>query len=164
MISRRNVFLLGTSALALGACSLTPAQVSAISGQAVSDVQTIASGLKAILPQIAAVVGIPATTVTTVTNLVGDISSVAAGISTATAQSSAQTVVQQVEADVNSVVSVLAAIPFLPPPIILALQAATVLLPAIETALNMIVPASLKAKADAISLTPAGARAYLQAL
>ena len=164
MISRRNIFLLGVSMLPIAACSLTPAQIASISSEVVTNVQAIGSGLKSILPQVAAVVGIPATTVTTVTNLIGEISSVAAGISAVTTQPAATTVVGQIENDLNAVISALAAVPFLPLPITLALQAASVLLPAAETALGMLVPLSVKARADAVDMTKAGALAYLQSL
>jgi hypothetical protein len=68
--------------------------------------------------------------------------------------------VQQVENDVNAIVKAASAIPGPPAQVTVALTAAQVLLPVIEAAVNMVVPASAAA---ANAMTPDVARLVLKA-
>lgn len=141
-VSRRQVLgssaaLGAAAALALASCNT--AQVDQALAQAASDAQQIAAALKAILPNIGTVVGISPDKVAKAGQIIADIQSAAAAISSASSASAALPSVQQLEQDVNAVVSVLAGLP-LPPPVGPALQAASILLPVIEAAVGIVVP------------------------
>jgi hypothetical protein len=118
-----------------------------------TDVSTIANGLAGAF---ASIPGVPSAVSTALT----DLSNAASAMATATTQSAQQTVVQQVETDVNAIVKAASAIPGLPAQVTVALTAAQVLLPVIEAAVNLIVPASAAA---ANAMTPDVARLVLKA-
>jgi hypothetical protein len=152
----RKIAVIGL-ALGLLACSstLTPQQEIA---QAASDVALITSGLKAALPLVASATKIDPATEAKVSAALGDLASLSNQLAAAATQSQAQDIVTQVETDVNSVVTSLGSVQGLPPNVSQILQAAAVLLPTVETVLNMsVLPAPVvptPAPAVAPPLTP----------
>lgn len=153
MVARRALFAtFALVTLALASC--TPSQLQSTLKQAASDASIIATGLKNALPQLAAIQGMPAGTIAKAGVLVSDIQSVAAAINASTSASAALPSVQQLEADVNTLVSTLASFP-LPPPVSTILQATSVLLPVIEIAVGLAVTP------HAGTMTPDEARAVL---
>jgi hypothetical protein len=167
-MNRRNFLVTGVSLIALVGC--TAAQVTAALQQAAADAQSIGNGLKAVLPQIGTLVGINPATVALIGSAVADIQTAAAGIGAAASASAALPSVQQLEGDFNSIVSALAAVPLIPPPISTALQAASILLPPIESAVGLVVAPAAAAAPHALATasptvnTPAAARAFLNLL
>jgi hypothetical protein len=126
-------FFAASALTPLGACS-TFQQVASV---VASDTLTIANGLTGVLAQLGTYSFVPAALISKVGVYIADVKSVATSLQTASA-SSATALVQQVETDVNAVVSALAGLP-LPAPISTALQAASVLLPVIEAAVGLVV-------------------------
>lgn len=129
--------------------------------QVVADVSSIATAFGKALPQIQALnlsEDIRARINASVANLQAVTVAVAAAATSTTAE---QPLIQKVETDVNAVVDALAAIP-LPVPLSSIIQAATILLPIIEIAVGLVVPAQAKARAGAIPMSPDEARAVLR--
>ena len=165
--NRRRFLTVGgvsAAAILLVGCNLTPAQVNTALSAAASDAQTIAAGLSGAMSSLATlkIPGLTATTIGKVQTAIAAIVTVANGLSGATSTNTAQPLVQQLEGDINAVVDALAGLP-LPAEIELPLQAATVLLPLIETAVGMVVSqVTSAAKMRATTpMTPAQARALL---
>jgi hypothetical protein len=155
MFSRRSfVSAVAALLLALSPIACTSVQIHAAMKQAAMDTSLIALSLKNALPQLAAIQGMPADTITELAGYVDDLQRVAAAINAAASASEALPSVQQLEADLNSIVGALATFP-LPPNISTVLQAATVLLPVIEVAVGIAVPP------QAGPMSPAQARAVL---
>lgn len=143
--------LAGASALVLAllagcATTQTPATVA-------NDVALEAQSLSAVIPQLtAAGVVVPVKA----TDALADLHNVAALIAATDSVGAAQPLVIRVEQDVNAFVGAMAGMP-LPPPIPTVLQAAVVLLPIIESEVNLVVPA----KAAPSGMSPAQARLVL---
>lgn len=132
----RRAFLV---AVPLGACStITDSGV----GKIAQDVNILATGLNGVLTQLGniSILGLTPAIMSTVGSAIASIQALAVSISTATSTAAAQPLVQKIETYVNTVVSALAVLP-LPPAIALALQAASILLPIIETAVGLLVTA-----------------------
>jgi hypothetical protein len=138
-MTRRNLLrLAATTALVaplVAAC--TAQQIATIAQNVVNDAGLVASGLSGILPTIAAITGISATTVSSITSIAQDIASAASSITAAMSQAEAQGPVQTIEAGVDSFVQALGGIS-LPSAVSQVIQAAQVLLPAIETAVGIV--------------------------
>ena len=163
-LNRRHLLSLvaGSSALSIAACSAM--SMSAVITTVADDVNIIATGLLGVLPTIGTIVGVNPEMVATIGSAIADLQSLAQQIKVTTDITVTQTLVQQVEADVNVIVNALAGIRLLPPPVSLALQAVVVLLPVIEMAINMIVRPKLTARAAKVHMTPEQARANLRSL
>lgn len=159
-MQRRHLFPLGACALA--ACTLSPS-IETVLHTAIDDVEAIAAGFLGVLPQIGTVIGISAKLVAEVGAAIGDLQTLATQIEAVTNTTTAQPIVQQIEAKVNIVIEMLAALP-LPPSVQLALQAASILLPLIEAAVHLLVSPKLAARAEQGRLTPEQARNVLRAL
>lgn len=142
-----------TAGLVLNGCasgSFTPAQAAA-------DLSTLATGLSGAWKQINALPNmvVPVAVDTAVTNAFSALSKASSDLAASLTQTSAQSAVLQAEGAVNTIVADLSALPGIPPNIQLIFQAASVLLPVIETAVGFIVPAK------AGSMTPEDARMVL---
>lgn len=123
--------------LALAACSggatVTPAQVA-------NDVSIIGTDLNAAL----ATSGL--NTPAPVTAAVADINAVAKALAGSETMNGMQPLVVRVSDDLNIVIATLDGVPGLPPEISKALGAAEALLPVVETAVGLVVPAQTAAK------------------
>lgn len=144
MLHRREFLrssLLGSSGLviagALAGCAGTGA--SQALSVAIQDAQSIAQGLGDAVTQLQAlnISGLQGS-MPKVTTIVSDIQTVVSSLAKVDSANSAQTLVRQLETDVNTVVGIVASLP-LPPQIQLAFQAAAVLLPFIETSVGLVV-------------------------
>lgn len=151
-MNRRNLLLAFPALAALAACQTGNTTLAVVA----QDVSTIASGLLGVLPNLPANI-VPAATMAKVGEAVADLQKLAAQLSSTATTTAAQPIVQQVEADVNTIVDALAAFP-IPPPYSTAIQAAAVLLPVIEVAVGFVVPA----KTASASMTADQARAALR--
>lgn len=155
-LSRRTALAavpaIGAAGLLAGCANLTAAQVTA---QVVQDVNTIAVGLSAEIPALQALSVIPAAVATSAITLINDVKAIAASVSSSLTTTAAQPLVLKIEGNVNALVTLLASFP-LPSQISLVLKAAVVLLPVIESAIGLAVPA-----AASQSMTPAQARQVL---
>lgn len=156
---KRRTMLIGAAAVPLAACS--SAQPDPNLTQAVADVNALSAGLSGMLAGLSAsgVSGLTPDVLATVNGAIANLKTAAAAIAKTATAVAAQPVVQQVEGYVNTVVSVLGALP-LPPPISTILEAASVLLPIIETTVGLLAPtAGMRMKAAA--MTPDQARLIL---
>lgn len=151
-MNRRSFLLSATAvagAAALAGCAtgspVTPASVTA-------DIVLIANSLAGVLGQVKGVV-VP----TAVTDALADLQAVAKAIGAADTVAAAQPLVLRVEADVNAVAGAVAAIPG---PMQIWASDAVILLPVLESAVNLLVPASVGAG----ERTPYQARAELRAM
>jgi len=158
-MNRRQLFMRGTAigaaALALPGCTtlqnffnkVTPAEVAQV---VVNDLGLIKNGAAGVLAALSAIGTLSAGTASTVssdlTTVLNAVGTVAAG----TAASAAQPVVQQIEAMISAVISALQAVT-LPPVVQTILSAMQVLMPAIEAAVGIILPASLAPKAEDVN-------------
>ncbi len=152
----RRTLLAGAASLAatsLAACAVGTPTPTAVA----SDVNLIATAFAAMLPTLASIPGISAPTTTSVNQAIGDLQVAATAIVAAATIAAAQPVVSRVETDVNAVIVVLAGLP-LPAPIPSVLEAASVLLPIIETAVGMTTLVGITPAA----MTPTQARAALR--
>jgi hypothetical protein len=104
-----------------------------------------------------------ASTVAEIGAAIGDLQTLDAQIKLILDTLAAQPIVQQVVAKVNIVFELLADL-LLPPPVQIALQAASILLPLIVSAVNLIVAPKIAARAQQGRLTPEQARNVLRAL
>lgn len=139
-MNRRGVVLGVLAALpmvALVGCAGQSA--SQVSARVVADVQLEANGLSNALTLLKAQKNIPPATLAKVAVFISGVQAAAASLQTTTALTSAQSTVIQIESNVNGVVSALTALP-LPPTLSAVLEAATVLLPVIESGVNLAVP------------------------
>jgi hypothetical protein len=122
-----------------------------VPGTVASDAGLIASGLAGAFKNISAVPG-------SVAAVLADLASVAQALADADTIASAQPLVQRVETDVNALVAAVGALP-LPANAALAIQAAQVLVVVIESAVNLVVTASIASG----TITPEEARPVLAA-
>lgn len=156
----RRTLLAAMAISPLAACSSTTPPDPNLS-QAVQDVNALSAGLSGMLAGLSAsgAAGLTPDVLATVNGAIANLKTAAAAIAKTATAVAAQPVVQQVEGYVNTVVSVLGALP-LPPPISTVLEAASVLLPIIEAAVGLLTPAA-KMKAAPASMTPDQARLIL---
>jgi len=155
MTLSRRTLLATASLIPLAACAGATADLS----QVITDVGLIASGLQGALPSLVGSAG--ASVIAQITGWIADLQPIAAAIGGVTTVAGAQPLVTQIETILNSIVS-LAATFTLPTPFGPALAAAAVLLPIIEAAVNLLVPAASAAvHRYATAMTPAQARAVL---
>lgn len=157
--------LLGSAAIApialAGCAELRGGSLpSAKLAQVLSDVRDIASGLVGVLPSLGSIQGIPASVVATAGDYIVKIKDVSGQLASVTTASAAQPLVKQLESLVNALLA--AVTPFVAgiPTVGAIFAAANVLLPVIETAVGLIVPAQAPAMAG---MTPAEARLILRA-
>lgn len=136
--------------IVLAGCSTTSTPTAVQT--AAADVGDIASGLAAIVPQLGSVTGLSAANQQTIETAVDDLQSAATALQSASSITAAQPLVERVEADVNAVVDALAGMS-LPGTIGEVVDAAAVLLPVIETAVNL-VAASTTPTASDVTMTP----------
>ncbi len=136
MIARRAVII---APLALAACSAMPA--SSTLAMVAEDVKNIGFGLSKAFDRLLAlnVQGFTADLITTCQTALGNIMAAADVIASLASVSDAQPVVQRIEGYVNTFVGTLSAFPLLPAEIKTALVAASVLLPVVEAAVNLVV-------------------------
>lgn len=156
---QRRHFLALAPSVALGGCLTGPDQAIAT---VANDAKLIASGLQGVLVQLGNlnVAGLTPAILATVGSAVTNLQAVADAIAGVATNAAAQPLVQKIETYVNTIVSALAVLP-LPPPISTALQAAAILLPIIEAAVGMVLPASTARAAKGLALTPDQARLVL---
>lgn len=151
--------LVGVAALALLSMSACAGQTAAqVTQTVVTDANAIATGLAAELPALAALPGANTVAIAKAEADVADIQKVSSTLSTSLTASQAQPVIQKIEADVNALVAVGATLP-LPPQVATAFQAAEVLLPVLETSVNLVAPVGASPNA----MTPEQALAVLNA-
>ena len=149
----------------LAACGTgTPAQQLAT---VVNDVSTIANAFVNALPALAATTGkISPVAIANVQQAVATLQTLATQLSGVATTTAAQPIITQVEATVNLIVNTLA--PFsvaLPPPWGEILPAVAVLLPVVELAVGLVVPASAPLRRAAVpGLTPDEARVILHGI
>ena len=133
-MQRRRLFTLAPvgAALALAGCgaSVSTATVATLA----ADVDAVAGGLAAIVPQITSLAGLPPQTVASLIAALAGVQSAAAKIKAANDPTGSATVdaVKMFAGAVNAIVQAAAAIPIIPEPVHLGLLAASVLLPVIE--------------------------------
>jgi|GEM_PF-2993651 hypothetical protein len=149
----------------IAACALTPLAACAglteqqIASRAVQDMQLVANGLNAAIPELATVTGIPVATLTNVSALFGKAVAAAQGVSASITATAAQSVVTQVVTYFNEAATMLSGLP-LPPAFSTTLTALKVLLPVVEVAVGLPVPVG----AAPGGMTPDQARAVLAAV
>lgn len=168
-LSRRN--LLTASALAipvtvLAGCASTNTPVQNTQ-QIVLDLQNAVPALKNSLAAIPAGT-IPAATLATINASLASAQSVLAGLSSSMTATQAAPLVQQIESDLNAVISAAAAVPLIPPPFSVALAAAAVILPIVEGFVNSTlhlgaVAAAFPARTKVIGMAPPMTVAQAQA-
>jgi hypothetical protein len=146
------LLLLGVVALA--SCTTAPDGTKTIKTPTVAtisaDVGLVAGGLQNALKAAAAVpdLNIPTDTLNIAQASLAGLQGTAQSIAGASSVAAAQPMVQQVETYVNAFVGAVSAVPGLPDNVRAYLQAANVLLPVIEIAVNMAVPVPAAANAD----------------
>lgn len=153
----------GFSAAALSGCAAFSTSVNNGLAQVSSDATLIANGLAGALQNISAL-GIPGLTadkVQTIGVAITSLKTVATSLAAATTQAQAQPLVTQIETDLNAIVGAVAGLP-LPPQISMPLQAAAILLPVIETAVNLAVSQITTPSATSAAITPDQARLILK--
>lgn len=141
----------------LAACanSGTPVTVQSVS----QDVTLIATGLNNALSAPSVTALIPAATLPKIQQALSDLNSLATQVAASPSAAAQKGSVAVIEQDVNTIVSALAGLPGLPPNVSTILTAATVLLPVIEVAVGLVVPAG----AATAAMTPDAARMHLAA-
>ena len=143
-MNRRHILLAAPSLLLFG-CSttggggLTPAQVETDISNAVD---ALAAGYQALVTANPTL--FPLAQQQAVEGALAQASSLLADLMGAADATSMAPIVQQIESQLNIVISVAATIPLIPPPFSTALGAAAILLPIIEVWLNSVLPASAK--------------------
>jgi hypothetical protein len=160
MNRRYAMTLLGSTALA--GCQTTDQSI----GTVVADVNSIAGAFAALLPQLASLTGMTPDVMGTVSQAIASLQAVATSLGTVTTVAAAQPLIRKVETYVNAVITALALVPLIPPPISTILQAAAVLLPVIEALVNMVVtqPAAVPRSVRILaSMTTDQARIVLRA-
>ena len=153
MLSRRTLLAV-SAALPLAACATTPTL-----SQMATDAQTVASGLAAALPSIAAIADINPITLTTLQGTIADVQSAAGTIATTTGAPA--TAVQMLVQAVNAAVAVVTKPPIsalIPAAIETIFLAAAALLPSIEAAAGL-----SSATATPSAMPPDAARLILKA-
>jgi hypothetical protein len=149
----------GVSVIALLAVSACAGQTgNQVAQTVVTDANTLATGLAAELPALAALPGANTAAIAKIKADVADLQKATSALSASLTTTEAQPLVQQIEADVNALVAAGATLP-LPAGVSVAFQAAEVLLPVLEAGVSMAVPAGAAANA----MTPDQAVAVLKA-
>ena len=163
MLSRRDLLAASVLVIGLGACSGQGSNP--VLESAVGDVGLIAVGFEGVSPTIGAVPGIAPGTLARVGEAVADLRVVAIRLTNADTAAAAQPLVQQAASDVDAVIIALQGVQVLPQKVQLALTAAAVLLPTIETSVDLVLPAApaTAARRVAVPMTPDVARAILLA-
>jgi hypothetical protein len=159
---KRRTLVLAAGLLPLGVlagCGTVGRLVDANLAQVADDVQSIAAGAKAILPQLGAL-GVDAATLADVSGIVDDIQTAATAIATVYTEENARPIVEQVAGYVLTLANVVAAIPGVPPIVKTIIAAAQVLVPAIEKVLGI---AGVAAPRGTAPMTPDQARTILRA-
>jgi hypothetical protein len=134
------------AAVSIAACSTNSDGTKTINAPTVAtvsaDVSLVAGGLQNALKAAAAVpnLNIPTDTLNIAQASLAGLQGAAQSIAGASSTAAAQPMVQQVETYVNAFVGAVSAVPGLPDSVRAYLQAANVLLPVIEIAVNMAVP------------------------
>lgn len=172
MLTRRFFLAIGT-VLSLAACGTMADPSTWFAGKSVNqvlavvaqDASTIAGGLRGALPAIGAASGMTPANIANVGVIIADIQSVAGQLATSASTTAAQPLVQQLAGDVNAVIAALQGVTTLPPQVQLVLTAASVLLPVIMTAVDLLTPPPVAVVAQARKathpLSPDEARAIL---
>jgi len=145
-------------AVSLAGCASVSQFVDKNLASVVADVQTVAAGIKAILPQVANL-GVPTDVLSTVSGIVDDIESVALQVAGVYTESNAKPLVERLSALVVGLAGALAAVPGLPPIVLTIVAAAQVLVPAIEKVLGIVGVQAPKAGAQ---MSPDQARVVLR--
>lgn len=161
MISRRAL-LASALFVPIAACNSSGNINTQLVSTVLQDAQAIASGFRSALTQLTSLPNstIPADVLNTAQSALAGIQGVVASLVGATDVASAQPFVQQLWTFVNTFVAAMA--PFMPPPINTYLVAATVLLPVIESAVNLALPPVTAPQLPAPTTTsPDAARAKL---
>lgn len=157
-LTRRTVLASATAIVApllmAGQCAanLTPAQI-------VNDAENAVLALTNALKQVVA--NLPASAAPAVANIesyLADAATLLSALSTSAQATATAPTVQQIEGDLNAVISAAAAIPLIPPPFSTALAAASIVLPILEGFVNSIIPTA------AASAATGAARAKMAAL
>lgn len=160
----KKLFVSCIAALAMLASVTACTNSSQVDNRAVAvvaqDVAIIANGLKGALPALAVAAKIPAENMASINQAITSLETLSSVVASAASTTQALPAIQQVETDVNAIVAALVGIPGLPTNVTLALAAAQVLLPVIETSVGMIVPPPAPT-AHAYALSPEDARAIL---
>lgn len=161
----RRAFLLRSSALvgagaSLSACASVGQWVDSNLGQVVSDANLVNSGVKYILTQFAGVVGLDQGAVTTITGIADDINAVVQTLAGTYTESNAKPLVERLATLLTSFATVAGTFVGLPPIVGMVLQAALVLIPAIEKVLGI---AGVSAPKGA-AINPDQARVILKTL
>lgn len=154
-----STILAGTG-LVVGCATLFNATVA----QVASDVATIVNGLEATVPAIAAAAGLSSAAAQAVTTALSSLQTLATSVSNAASTTAQKPLIQQIEADINTIVATAAAIPGLPAEVTLALEAAEALLPVIEAIVGLVVTTPATPRPGLVRRTPTHVRALLKAV
>lgn len=161
----RRKFLLRSSALvgagaSLSACASVSQWVDSNLGQVVADANLVNSGVKYILSQFSGLVGLDQGTVTTITGIADDINAVVQALAGTYTESNAKPLVERLATLLTSFATVAGTFVGLPPIVGTVLEAALVLIPAIEKVLGI---AGVQAP-KAAGMNPDQARVVLKML
>src|SRR5215469_12516700 len=139
-MNRRCFLMLSTTALVVVGCNNA---VPVVPAQIVTDLNNGVNALISALMQADTIAPgkISTNTRNTINGYLTAAVSLLTGLSTGMNAMQGAPIVQQVETYINDVIVAAAAIPLIPPPFSLALQAAAVVLPFVETWLNSVMPA-----------------------
>lgn len=157
-IMTRRALLRSTALVPIAALAACNGMSAAQIGQQVAgDVSLLGTGLAGALPGLVSLKVLTGADVSKVSGLVGQLTQLASGVSSALTQTAAQPVIQQI----GGVLAQIAAVagPLLPPPWGTAIMAAQVLFPVIASAVGLISQAAPLAG----PMTPDQARAALRA-
>jgi hypothetical protein len=161
MITRRS--LLRTTALVplgLAGCAGLIGAI-AVAPQVAADVALIASALRVLLPILEAATNLNASARATISSIIDEIAAMSAEVAKASTVDVAKVLIEQLVRGVSTIAALLMGGSF--PPIVNAIIADVLaLIPAIEAAVGIPVPAPTPAVMGAFAMTPAAARADLQ--
>lgn len=145
----------------LGGCATVAQNIDSTLKRIVDDTDTLAKGLSALVPSLSSVAGLSSETQALISATVLNVQTVADQVGAVSSVASAKPLVEKIETYVNTIVGALAALgPALPTPVSTILQAASILLPIIEIAVGIAVPAA----AAKPGLDADWARGYLKAI
>jgi hypothetical protein len=147
-------------AVSLAGCASVSQWVDSNLGQVVADANLVNSGVKYILTQFAGVVGLDQGAVTTITGIADDINAVVQTLAGTYTESNAKPLVERLATLLTSFATVAGTFVGLPPIVGMVLQAALVLIPAIEKVLGI---AGVSAPKGA-AINPDQARVILKTL
>ncbi len=154
----RRSFLMTTALVPVAGCATISQTLNKNLAQIISDVSLIANGIGSILPQLSSLVGLSDAARSTIQDAIAGIKLVADQVKGIASTADGQPLIQRLETYLNAIVSALAMLP-LPPQISVILQAATVLLPIIETLVGLLIKPS--ASRFGSSMSPDAARLVL---